>query len=156
MDRSVLTIGAITFIVLGVIIGISVYSQSHFEPRKQCMEHSLSLTMHIHPELKITIDGQPIIIPANVGVLPNCMQALHTHDATGKIHVEYPEQHDFKLGDFFANWGQTLAKTQLMDKTVDANDNLTMTVDGQPSSDFADLILHDGQQIDIQYQTQPN
>ena len=156
MDRPVLAIGAVTLIVLGVIIGISVYSQSHFEPRKECVEHSVGLSMHIHPQLSIMINGQPVTIPANIGIQPSCMQAIHTHDDTGKLHVEYPQQYDFKLGDFFANWGQAFSKTQILDKTVDANDSLTMTVDGQPNTDFENLVLHDGQVIIIDYKEQPN
>lgn len=119
------------------------------------MEHSVGLSMHIHPKVSIIMNGQPVIIPANTGVLPTCMQAIHTHDETGELHVEYPEQHDFLLKDFFANWGQPFSETQLMDKTVDVNDTLTMTVEGQPSTEFENLILKDQQQIVIEYREQP-
>lgn len=155
MDRPLLVIGAITLIILGGIIGISVYGQSNFEPRKTCVEHSLALSMHIHPKVSILIDGQPITIPANIGILPTCMQAIHTHDESGELHVEYPQQHDFKLADFFANWGQPFSKQQVLDKSLDEHSSLIMTVDGQPSEEFENLILRDQQQIVIELKTLP-
>ncbi len=50
---------------------------------------------------------QVILIPANIGLLPNCNRPLHTHDTTGTIHVETDQNQDYKLGDFFLIWGKT-------------------------------------------------
>ncbi len=153
MDRIVVVILSLTILILGGIVGGAFYSQKNFSPRDQCVEHSLSLSMHIHPELKIFLDDQPVTIPTNIGISPSCMKAVHTHDETGKIHLEYPQAYNFKLADFFAVWGQPLSKTQLLDKTVDEGHTLTMTVDGQPNQEFSDLVLKDGQQIELRYQT---
>ncbi len=46
------------------------------------------------------------LIPANIGLLPNCNRPLHTHDASGTIHVETDENRDYVLGDFFFVWGK--------------------------------------------------
>lgn len=152
MDKTVVAIAGLSVLVLGGIIAFSAIGSRNFEPRKQCMEHSVSLSMHIHPELEIYIDNQKQTIPANLGIDPTCMRALHTHDETGKLHVEYPQQHEFKLGDFFANWGQTFSKEQLVDKKVDEKHVITMMVDGQPSEEYENLILRDGQKIVIRYE----
>jgi hypothetical protein len=154
MDKPVLAIGALTALVLAGIIYSSAVSTKNFQPRNQCVEHSASLSMHIHQQVNIFIDGQLATIPDNIGVGSTCMKALHTHAGEpGKIHVEYPQTHDFLLEDFFANWGQSLSKNQIMDKTVDDQHTLTMTVDGQPNTDFEKLILRDGQTIEIRYET---
>src|SRR2546426_10179788 len=56
---------------------------------------------HIHPVLRITINGQPVTIPANIGIdsalwndhsldadgMMSGMAPLHTHDTSGTIHV---------------------------------------------------------------------
>src|SRR3989344_4637794 len=75
---------------------------------------------HIHPHLTIIIDGQKHTIPASIGITFSCMHPLHTHDDTGEIHVESPEQRDFTLADFFAVWGKPFNKDQILDYQTDA------------------------------------
>lgn len=153
MDKTTIAIITISILVFGGIIGGAVYSNRNFQPRNMCVEHSGALGMHIHPVLSINIDGQAVPVPANIGIDPTCMKAVHTHDETGTMHLEYPEKHDFTLADFFATWEQPLSSTQLMDKTVDDQHTLTMLVDGQPSTAFGDLVLTDGQKIELKYET---
>jgi hypothetical protein len=38
---------------------------------------------------------------------------LHTHDDTGVIHIESPTSTEYTLGQFFAEWNQTLSSTQI-------------------------------------------
>lgn len=64
---------------------------------------------HVHAHLAIIKDGQMLALPANIGLLPTCTYPLHTHDATGVIHVEGPVFARFTLGQFFAVWGQPLS-----------------------------------------------
>ncbi len=151
MDKTVVAIGAVTLVILGSIVGISISSNKNFKPYDQCVEHSVGLSMHIHPELEIYINNEKVKIPANIGIDPTCMKAIHTHDDTGKIHLEYPEAYDFKLGDFFTVWGKPFSKNQILDKTADSTHTVTMTVDGQPNSEFENLIMKDEQKIVIRY-----
>lgn len=154
MDKTTITIAGITVLVFAGILGTAIYNQKNFKPHRQCVSHAeTASSIHIHPVLQIVIDNQPVAIPTNIGVEPTCMRALHTHDETGKIHVEYPEPFEFKLGAFFENWGQTFNQQQIMDKKVDDTHQITMTVDGQPNTDFENLILKDAQQIVIRYET---
>jgi hypothetical protein len=111
-------------------------------PREQCVEHAPSLSMHIHPELEIYVDDEKQVIPENVGIKENCMMALHTHDETGKIHVEFPQVRDFTLGDFMANWGQPITRDGY---------NMAMTVDGVENTEGENLILKDLQKIALRY-----
>lgn len=121
-------------------------------PRELCVNHDSTISMHIHPELTIFVDDESVPIPANIGIDEACMRALHTHDATGEIHIEYPETHDFTLGDFFANWGQSFSATQLFEHVADEEFGLRMTVDGKESSEFENLVLTDGQKIVIYFE----
>lgn len=106
---------------------------------------------HIHPRLEIIINGAREVIPANIGIAPGCLRVLHTHDDSGTIHVESPRAADFTLADFFAVWGKTFNRNQILDSKTDAARGITMTVNGQPSSDYENLVLKDGQEIVIQY-----
>jgi hypothetical protein len=36
---------------------------------------------------------------------------LHTHDASGIVHIEAPKKRDFSLGQFFGDWGVRLTPT---------------------------------------------
>ncbi len=108
---------------------------------------------HIHPRLRIIINGVEQPIPTNTGISFSCMHPLHTHDNTGTIHVESPEQKDFTLGDFFAVWDKKFSKDRLLDSVVDPQHEIVMSVDGQPSQEFENLVLKDKQQIVIEYKT---
>lgn len=148
MDKGQVGIGIFTVIVIAIFAAIASSSGSgNASPREVCVQHA-GLGMHIHPVLSIMVDNAPMVIPANIGIEATCMKALHTHDETGTVHIEYPEKRDFVLGDFFANWGQPFSKEQILDKKADEY-NFTITVDGQPNTDFENLKLGDEQQIVI-------
>ena len=53
---------------------------------------------HIHPLLKIYINKEEVIVPANTGITNNCMNSIHTHEEPHVLHVEAPVQKDFTLG----------------------------------------------------------
>jgi hypothetical protein len=65
------------------------------------------LVMHIHAHLDIYVDGKHVTLPALVGINPAAqyLTELHTHDATGVIHVEAQKKGDYTLGQFVAEWG---------------------------------------------------
>lgn len=81
-------------------------------------------TYHIHAHLTLIANGQQRAIPMAVGVgtpfvIQNfvvaamCYYWLHTHDATGIIHVEAPDSAAFTLGQFFDIWGQSLTRSNV-------------------------------------------
>jgi hypothetical protein len=124
------------------------------------------VVMHVHPELSITINGEKQVIPANIGIegvngevdhtqaqtQSSCLHFLHTHDATGKLHVESPIPMDYKLSDFFAVWGKEFSKDQILDSKIDATHRIRMVVNGQESTEYGDLLLKDLEKIEIVYE----
>ncbi len=81
---------------------------------------------HVHVHLSLFANGEQIAVPAGVGfkdpVEQNgvvgdgiCLYGLHTHDATGIIHVEAGAPRDFTLGQFFDVWGRALSRAQVAD-----------------------------------------
>jgi hypothetical protein len=149
------------------------HSRVRFEPRLEPLEDRRLLdcqspdafictplpqegnVVHIHPHLTIMINGQQQVIPANTGITldstgrPIAFLPIHTHDTTGTIHVESPIQRDFHLKDFFDVWGQTFTNQQIMGFLADATQPITMTVNGQPNTDFGSLLLRNGDDIVI-------
>ncbi len=78
---------------------------------------SLSDQFHIHSHLSIFVDGVARAVPGNIGIIENnttdCHYYVHTHDRSGKIHIEPPVATTFTLGQFFALWGEPLSATNV-------------------------------------------
>lgn len=113
----------------------------------------MATQFHIHPVLKIVINGEEQIIPAEIGIQPTCMNSLHTHDATGTLHVEAPEKRDFTLGDFFAVWQKPFSQNELLDFKADATHKVSLTVNGAEVDTFENTILNDLDHIVISYES---
>jgi hypothetical protein len=76
------------------LVTVSAYVYSSQAPSK-------TMVLHIHPQLNITFDGQPLTVPSQIGIDQSLwkdhsldqyglqgLAPLHTHDASGTIHVE--------------------------------------------------------------------
>jgi len=127
------------------LVAVSAYVYSAQAPSK-------TMVLHIHPQLGITFDGQPLTVPSQIGIDQSLwkdhsldqyglqgLAPLHTHDASGTIHVESNVNRNYTLGGFLNIWGGL----DTSGKTVKA------TVDGKPISDFRDIILRDGEHINL-------
>jgi len=105
-----------------------------------------NLKQHIHPELSITVDGVPETLAANIGITDDCMAEIHTHDATGKIHIETVHPKTFTLADFFTVSGASLNRPGY---------TVVVSSDTVPVSDPLSLPLADHQKIEITYTKAP-
>lgn len=108
---------------------------------------------HYHPRLEITIDGEPVEVPANIGVDPStgAMSALHTHESDGTIHIEaHTVGEVFTLGQLFTQWGVPLTTTRIGGVSAEAGETVTLTSDGNPvAGDPGDLRLAPDQVIEL-------
>jgi hypothetical protein len=122
-------------------------------------EHFVS---HIHTHLNIFMNGKEFVVPSNFGIIPdNCIYWLHTHDDTGVIHIESPDDRTFTLGQFFQIWGETFNNNQIFDKLVDNNTNNTLNVfvNGKKvdsKTDYRQIPLNGHDEIVIIYGKPPN
>ncbi len=111
-----------------------------------------NLALHIHQDLKIIIDGKEETIPPNIGIAPNIMRPIHTHDATGELHVEGQCKRDFTLGDFFVIWDKRFDSNCIFEHCTDKG-KLKMSVNGKENFDFDKLALKDHDKILIEYRS---
>ena len=115
-------------------------------------DHSASMQMHIHPYLTIVIDGEEFEIPSNAGIdtdtCPSAMHMTHTHDNTGKLHVENYTIEEVPLEVFFDVWGMHFDETGIFNHR---GGSVEMTVNGTISQDYQNHILGDQQNIVIIY-----
>jgi hypothetical protein len=71
--------------------------------------------IHIHQHLDVYANDKKVTVPALIGIdsAAGFLTELHTHDATGIVHVESPTKSSYTLGQFFGEWGVKLTSTCL-------------------------------------------
>ncbi|MDX6447670.1 MAG: hypothetical protein QOD08_133 [Gaiellaceae bacterium] len=114
--------------------------------------------VHIHQHLDIWVNGKKVPVPQLIGIQDSSyITSLHTHDPSGLIHVESPEQRRFNLGEFFGIWGVRLDKSCIASLCGNASGNgLKMWVNGQRYvGNPADLELKPHQEIAIVFGKPP-
>ncbi|MEK9184327.1 MAG: hypothetical protein AAB892_01190 [Patescibacteria group bacterium] len=153
-----LVIGIIVLVLVGIWFA-SASTRGGMKTDRTTREVALACTtdmateFHIHPVIAIYVNGEQQIIPANVGIKPSCMTALHTHTADGLIHVESPEKRDFTVADFFAVWEKPFSATQIFEHVADGTHRVRMTVNGVDVDTFENTVLVDNDLIAIYYET---
>jgi hypothetical protein len=111
---------------------------------------------HIHAHLDVIVNGQTVVVPADLGIDPSTGQPspLHTHDTTGVLHIESPVQANFSLGQLFTEWQVTLSANQIGGLKAGNGEMLQAYVNGKPyQGDPASIILHTHDEIAIVYGT---
>ncbi len=110
---------------------------------------------HYHLHVDVLVDGQPVAVPANIGVdaSTGAMTGLHTHTPDGIVHIEAStEGQTFTLGQLFTQWDVKLTDDQLGSLRTDGDDELAAYVNGdRVTDDIATTPLADHQQITVVY-----
>ena len=112
---------------------------------------------HYHFQLNITINGERIEIPTNVGFEKDengetlFLHPIHTYDNSGRVHVETMKNTTAKLGFFFEIWGEEFSNDQIFGYTADDSQIIEITVDGQSVDTFEETILEPLIYIEIEY-----
>jgi len=90
------------------------------------------LAMHVHTHLSITVDGEPVTVPGDVGhdSATKFAAPIHTHDTSGIVHVESPRRETFVLGQLFTEWGVHLDQSSVGGLGGGDGRSLTVFVDG--------------------------
>jgi hypothetical protein len=112
--------------------------------------------IHIHQHLDVFVNGKPQPVPQGIGIYDGqFLTELHTHDATGIMHVESPTNRHFSLGQFFGVWGVRLTADCVGGYCRQVTP-WTVYVNGQPySGDPAALVLREHQEIAFVIGTPP-
>jgi hypothetical protein len=116
------------------------------------------LKTHIHAHLSLFYKGEQIAIPAGIGIVPpfhardgfvgdgQGFYWLHTHDATGIIHIESPDDRAYTLGNFFHIWGQPLSNSDV----AGLKGPVHAEIDGKPyHGKLGEIVLKGHQQITL-------
>src|SRR6266511_354563 len=69
---------------------------------------------HIHQNLAVYVNGTQEPVPTGLGLISsNSLAEIHTHDASGTIHVEAGATRHFTLGTVFDVWGVLFTTDQI-------------------------------------------
>ncbi len=131
-----------------------------------------STNLHVHVWLRITINpgtaNISVSIPTAVGILDpqisngiasggSCFEPMHTHDASGIIHVESPSTStQYTLDNFFQIWKVTYStvdvnganepvvfnSSDILGYRTDTTHRIWLLVDGNNSTDYGSLVLN--------------
>jgi hypothetical protein len=137
------------------------------------------LIHHVHAHLDVFVDGEPIAVPAGIGINIDdpevqrfedpdgtvgyggvkrcrkpCISPLHTHDGTGIIHTESATPEPNTLGEFFTEWGVHLSESCVGEHC--SPEPIAFYVDGKPyTEDPRAIELTDRKEIAIVIGTPP-
>jgi hypothetical protein len=108
---------------------------------------------HFHTHLDVIVDGKPVPVPANIGVTQGSMVELHTHDASGVLHVESPKPKErYILGQLFREWQVRLDPNAIGGLKADGTNTLRAYVNGKRvSGDPAAIELKNHEEIALVY-----
>jgi hypothetical protein len=174
--NTILTIAA-AVVLVGALIGVLVWrnfagtdvlsqAQQIVDPNYGPVDgvycdSNEQLAYHIHAHLTIYIDGQNVPLMANTGIAPigvtssanvTCFYWLHTHDASGVIHIESPTTKLYTLNQFFDIWEKFSSSSSAFPTELLSSTGWTIYVNGkQVNTDFNHLQLHAHDLITIAY-----
>lgn len=108
--------------------------------------------VHYHPQLTVNVNGEAIPVPANIGIGQREISELHTHDMTGRIHIEAEQAGTFTLKQLMTEWGVTFDDRCIATFCTDADNELRVYDDGQLAPNPSNVVLkEEGQQILLWY-----
>lgn len=139
-------------VIVIAIIGLIVWGSSGYEASAGTWEDTdvlclpaghANLGQHIHPTLKIVVDGETEEVPSNIGVSSECMAETHTHDSSGEIHLEtVSSSKSMTLGQFYSVWSEPIERDGY---------ETNVTINGEKVSDPSSTVLQDRDQITVEY-----
>jgi hypothetical protein len=117
--------------------------------------------LHRHTRLEIFVNGDPVVVPANIGIDPvrQVFSPLHTHRTDGLIHTESDDPNfTTDLGTVFDVWGLRLTADCLGAYCAEGDEQVRVFVDGKqvegdpravPLDDLATIVVTYGSEDEL-------
>lgn len=150
-DFRVLFLLCISSFLLGMIVmGLPNKVSEYIKYKKfqECTGHKEG-NVHYHATLSIYYLGEEMKIPPGIGLEGDCIHPVHTHDETNLIHVDYPSQYPFTVGDFFKTWGYIFNKRQFANIRTFDGYRIRMEVNGRKEKALDKYVIGDKDKISI-------
>jgi hypothetical protein len=119
-----------------------------------CLAGHSEIASHDHATLRIFLDGSEVAIAADIGIddaTCDGMRGIHTHDETGKLHIETPRTMEAPVGAFFEIWGQTFNENQILNNVADEDSEVVMYVNDEVNDEYGSYAMQNNDVIEIYY-----
>jgi len=119
-----------------------------------CLAGHSEIASHDHATLRIFLDGSEVAIAADIGIddaTCDGMRGIHTHDETGKLHIETPWTMEAPVGAFFEIWGQTFNENQILNNVADEDSEVVMYVNDEVNDEYGSYAMQNNDVIEIYY-----
>ena len=157
VNKNTKIIAAIVAVAITIILGIVISIKLTTLIGPQVSAGNKTIIMHIHPILKLMIDGKSVTLPAQIGIIPSLWKdhsldrygmqaminmympataAMGTESNNGVVGVAPSANKNSTLQNFLKIWGIDLE-----------HKNVAISVDGKPVTDFKDYILRNGERL---------
>lgn len=111
-----------------------------------------AFVVHEHAHLDVVINGQPVLVPANIGINGRSgISPMHTHDDSGIVHIEAEEPDNFTIGQLFTEWGVKLTSDCIATFCTDDANQLLAFVNGAPTPDPSAIPISQHAEIYVWY-----
>jgi len=144
-------------LLLGLVVWIFTLPRKYVSP-------AVPGKNHIHANLKITINGEQVTIPAGIGLppggsavhIPGAQKVIHTHVENDQLHIEAVtsgplHEDDTKMSTFFAIWGKDFSSTSILGNTTFSGGTIQLLVNGEPNTNYQNYQMRDGDNLEIIY-----
>ena len=123
---------------------------------EQCLDSHESLAMHIHPRLELVVNNQSVTVPGDLGIdtmaCDQAMHLLHTHDASGKLHIEGYESFTPTAELIFEVWNISYPNDASLQPIFEDPTNVTVTANGAATdAAWHEIELIDGETLRIEH-----
>jgi len=155
----------VIIVIVGVaILGIVISIKPATLIGPQVGAANKTIIMHIHPVLKLTVDGKPVTIPSQIGISPSLWKdhsldqygmqaminmympataAMGTESNNGIVGISQSLKNS-TLQNFLNIWGIDLK-----------HKNVVIYVNGKPVTDFKDYLLKNGERLSMTIDGKP-
>ena len=119
-----------------------------------CLAGHSEIASHDHATLRIFLYGSEVAIAADIGIddaTCDGMRGIHTHDETGKLHIETPRTMEAPVGAFFEIWGQTFNENQILNNVADEDSEVVMYVNGEVNDEYGSYAMQNNDVVEIYY-----
>ena len=164
VNKNTIIIASIVAVAITIILGIVIYIKPATLIGPQVSAANKTIIMHIHPILKLTVDGKPVTIPSQIGISPSLWKdhSLDQYGMQAMINMYMPataamgtESNNGIVGiskslknatlqDFLDIWGIDLE-----------HKNAVIYVNGKPVTDFKDYLLKKGDRLTMTIDGKP-
>jgi hypothetical protein len=95
------------------------------DPLSICLKNHNIETFQLYPIIEVVVDGQPMLLPDDVGKQPkdgqDCLRPIHTDEVGNTVHIEYIRPIQFKIAHFMTIYSAGSDTITVVDNSTGVN-----------------------------------